>query len=118
MLTEHSLEQLHRLAVDVFSELTQSAHTGFVLYDDSSEKYVLKAYRNVFDTSGKIEVFSLETNPEVLHEKQILDLSNENDLNCFCEMFTNGKELLEYLHANYVVFIFGHFQKILGFYTW
>lgn len=117
MLTEHRLEQLHRLAVDVFSELTQSAHTGFVLYDDSSEKYVLKAYRNVFDTSGKIEVFSLETNPEVLHEKQILDLSNENDLNCFCKMFTNGKELLEYLHANYVVFIFGHFQKILGFVT-
>lgn len=117
MLTEHRLEQLYGLAVDVFSELTQSAHTSFVLYDESSEKYALKAYRNVFDTSGKTELFSLEINPDVFHEKQILDLSNEDDQNYFCEMFTNGKEFLDYVQASYVVFIFGDFQKILGFVT-
>jgi len=117
MLTEHRLEQLYGLAVDVFSELTQSAHTGFILYDEPSEKYALKAYRNVFDTSGKMETFSLDMDPDVHNEKQILDLSDENDLDCFCRMFAGGKELLDYLNASYVVFIFGDFQKILGFVT-
>ncbi len=117
MLTEHRLEQLYKLAVDVFSELTQSAHTGFVLYDDFSEKYVLKAYRNVFDPSGSYELFALEINPDIIHKKQILDLSDENDIASFCEMFAGGKELLEYLNASYVVFIFGDSKKLLGFVT-
>ena len=117
MLTEHRLEQLYSLAVDVFSELTLSANTGFVLYDESSEKYVLKAYRNVFDTMGSMENFYLAKNPDMPLEKQILDLSDENDMRYFCDMFENGKELTEYLNANYVVFIIGDSQKILGFVT-
>lgn len=118
MLTEHRLDELYCLAVDVFSELTQSAHTGFVLYDNASEQYLLKAYRNVFDTScGVMERFSVNMNPGVPHDKQILDLSNDTDKDNFCSMFINGKELLEYLHATYVVFIFGRSNKILGFVT-
>lgn len=118
MLTEHRLDELYGLAVDVFSELTQSAHTGFVLYDSASEKYMVKAFRNVFDTSGgAIEKISVTVNPDIPHEKQILDISDEDDREHFCNMFVDGKILLEYLHATYVVFIFGQFQKVLGFVT-
>lgn len=117
MLTEHRLEQLYGLAVDVFSELTLSTNTGFVLYDEFSEKYVLKAYRNVFDIPGPTETFYLIKNPVVPYKKPIFDLSDEVDMNYFCEMFENGKELVEYLNANYLVFIIGDNQKILGFVT-
>ncbi len=118
MLTEHRLSELFCLAVDVFSELTQSTHTGFVIYDNASEKYVLKAYRNVFNSCGDpIESFYITMNQEIPHKKQILDLSNENDKECFCNIFLDGDELLEYLHASYVVFIFGQSQDILGFVT-
>ena len=118
MLTEHNLRALYLLAVDVFSELTQSAHTGFILYDKPSEKYVLQAYRNVFDSDNKkIEKISLSLNAEIIPLHQILDLADDNHRELFCKMFDNGKELLSYLQAKYVVFIFGESKKILGFVT-
>jgi len=118
MLTEYSLEKLYSLAVDVFSELTQSAHTGFILYDNSSEKYVLRAYRNVFDSNLKeVEAISLSLNAETAPDRQILDLSDDIHRKMFCKMFDNGEELLSYLQARYVVFIFGENGKILGFVT-
>mgnify|MGYP001010786735 CR=1 FL=1 len=118
MLTEYSLEKLYSLAVDVFSELTQSAYTGFVLYDNSSEKYVLRAYRNVFDSNVKdMQTISLSLNTEITPDCKILDFSNDNHKELFCNMFNNGEELLSYLQAKYVVFIFGENDKILGFVT-
>lgn len=118
MLTEHRLDELYGLAVDVFSELTQSAHTGFVLYDNPSEKYVLKAFRNVFDsTAGHGENIALEYNPIFFNHKQILDLAVASDKEYFENLFSGGDKLIEYLNAQYVVFIFGDSQKILGFVT-
>jgi len=118
MLTEYSLEKLYSLAVDVFSELTQSAHTGFILYDNSSEKYVLRAYRNVFDCNLKeIEHISLSLNQEIIPDCQIMDMSDEIHREMFCKMFDNGEELLSYLQAKYVVFIFGENKRILGLVT-
>jgi len=118
MLTEYSLEKLYSLAVDVFSELTQSAHTGFILYDNSSEKYVLRAYRNVFDSNLKeMAAVALSLNAETTPDRQILDLSDDIQRGMFCNMFDNGEELLSYLQAKYVVFIFGDNGKILGFVT-
>ncbi|NLL67072.1 MAG: hypothetical protein GX236_05145 [Clostridiaceae bacterium] len=118
MLTEHELNELYSLAVDVFSELTQSAHTGFILYENSSEKYALKAFRNVFDqTSIEMKKISVSHNDKLIPENQILDLSGDSNYELFCRMFTDGDELLSYLHAKYVVFIFGDNKKILGFVT-
>jgi transcriptional regulator with GAF, ATPase, and Fis domain len=117
MLTEHRLEELYSLAVDVFSELTQSAHTGFVLYDNPSEKYVLKSYRDVFNPSSK-NVLSLELTDEALlkFHKQLLDLSNVEDLAYFNSLFPNGTEALTEIKALYAVMIYDK-QKLLGFVT-
>ncbi|MGI6085522.1 MAG: GAF domain-containing protein [Acetivibrionales bacterium] len=117
MLTEHDLNELYSLAVDVFSELTQSAHTGFILYNDSSEKYILRAFRNVYNSSAKMEQISVSYNVKMIPDNQILDLSDTRSKELFCRMFDNGDELLSYLQAKYVVFVFGENRKILGFVT-
>ncbi len=118
MLSEHNLNDLYSLAVDVFSELTQSAHTGFILYNNSSEKYLLRAYRNVFDNkSAKMENIAVTNNSKIIPNNQIFDLSDDSQRELFCRMFNGGDELLSYLHAKYVVFIFGENKKILGFVT-
>ena len=118
MLTEYNLQALYLLAVDVFSELTQSAHTGFILYDNSSEKYILRAYRDVFDnTSKEMERIGVSCDEKIVPSNQILDLSDDSQKELFCRMYNNGDELLSYLNAKYVVFIFGENKKILGFVT-
>ncbi len=118
MLTEHKLDQLFKLAVDVFSELTQSANTGFVIYDDASEKYVLKAYRDVFDSTAIKNInISLEYNAQVQNNSDILDLSSEKDMKIFLDLFTGGDLLINDLKAKYVVFIIGESKQILGFVT-
>ena len=118
MLTEYNLQELFLLAVDVFSELTQSAHTGFILYDNSSEKYVLRAFRDVFDNASKeVKKIAISLNNSTIPSNQILDISDDIHKDLFCKMFSDGEELLSYLNAKYVVFIFGENRKILGFVT-
>ncbi|MCX7773180.1 MAG: GAF domain-containing protein [Clostridia bacterium] len=118
MLTEHKLDELNSLAVDVFSELTQSANTGFVLYDDPSEKYVLKAYRDVFSTgfTGSIKL-TLRKNAKASPDRQILDLLKPDDLDYFASLFEEGTSQLTEVKASYVVFIYGINRKVLGFVT-
>ena len=107
-----------RIASNVFSELTQSANTGFVIYDDASEKYVLKAYRDVFDSTAIKNInISLEYNAQVQNNSDILDLSSEKDMKIFLDLFTGGDLLINDLKAKYVVFIIGESKQILGFVT-
>lgn len=116
MLTEHQLDPLFDLAVDVFSELTQSANTGFVLYDNASERYVLKAYRDVFASSASKSInISLEYNGKSLTNKYILDLSLDIDRELFESIFKGSDTLANDLRAKYIVFIIGDNQQILGF---
>jgi len=119
MLTEHRLDELNQLAVDVFSELTLSASTGFFLYDKKSEKYVLKAYRDVFHSDDEPSAIYLTLRPEskVQAGKQIVDISEEKDIAYFSTLFMEGAEPLSALKARYVVFIFGKGGELLGFVT-
>ncbi|NMA67255.1 MAG: hypothetical protein GX957_13655 [Clostridiaceae bacterium] len=118
MLTEHELDNLYTLSVDVFSELTLSSQTGFFLYDDSSEKFVLKAYRDVFSNTSLDTIDRVLEHREILvPQNNILDLSNEADKSSFETMFPDGIELLERIKANYVVLIYGDNSKLLGFVT-
>ena len=118
MLTEHRLEELYILAVDVFSELTQSANTCFVLYDDASEKYVLKAYRDVFHTDRKPEItFALRQDAKINTMKQIVDMENQEDTQYFESLFEEGIAPLDSVEAKYIVFIYGKQGRILGFVT-
>lgn len=118
MLTEHRLEELYNLAVDVFSELTLSANTSFVLYDDASEKYVLKAYRDVFHNERKpVVTLSLKPDAKVNTMKQIADMKIQEDVEYFGSLFEEVIESLDAVKAKYVVFIYGKQGKILGFVT-
>lgn len=117
MLTEHRLDMLYRLAVDVFSELTQSAHTGFILYDNPSEKYILKAYRDVFSNNEKPNItMKLNTNDAINFNRQLLDLSKADDSDYLLSLFDDADNLLQQINAHYVVFIYGN-EKLLGFVT-
>jgi len=118
MLTEHELDSLYRLSVDVFSELTLSAQTGFFLYDDLSEKFVLKAYRNVFSGSEPDIIDRvLEYNGVFAPESNILDLSSDTGKITLENMFPGGVTLLERLEAKHAVLIYGDNKKLLGFVT-
>lgn len=116
MLTEHRLEDLYSLAVDVFSELTLSANTGFFLYDEASEKFILKAYRDVFHSGGLEDLrFNLVGSNLINTSKQIVDLSDEGDVAYFNSLYEEGIDPLKIIKARYVVFIYGKQGKILGF---
>lgn len=118
MLTEHNLSVLNRLAVDVFSELTQSACTSFVAYDNASEKYILKAYRNVFDAKDSPQLsFTLRTDAAAAPSLQIADLSNPMNRDYFNSLFEEGSEVLSVVKASYVAFIYGNGGRVLGFVT-
>ncbi len=117
MLTEHRLEELYSLAVDVFSELTQSAHTGFILYDNPSEKYALKSYRDVFSTTGRHSLnLNLRDDAKLSFDRQLLDLTCEEDSAYFDSLFHEGTAALEEIKALYAVMIYDR-KKLLGFVT-
>lgn len=118
MLNEHSLTTLNRLSVDVFSELTLSAHTGFILYDEPSEKYLLKAYRDVYhyEMPKGIE-FHFKQGAKIHHSKNIVNLDNDIDKQYFYSLFAESGHAMESLHAKFVVFIYGDNNRVLGFAT-
>lgn len=119
MLTEHRLDELNQLAVDVFSELTLSANTAFFLYDTKSEKYALKAYRDVFHAGSTTPPIYLTLRPEAtaIMGRQIVNATDESDAEYFSTLFEEGIAPLEALKARYIVFIFGRGNEILGFVT-
>ena len=119
MLTEHRLDELNQLAVDVFSELTLSANTAFFLYDTKSEKYALKAYRDVFHAGSTTPPIYLTLRPEAtaIMGRQIVNATDESDAEYFSSLFEEGIAPLEALKARYIVFIFGRGNEILGFVT-
>jgi len=119
MLTEHRLEELNHLAVDVFSELTLSANTGFFLYDPKPEKYALKAYRDVFHPDSEIPSVYLTLKPDArpVVSRQIVNAGDEKDIEYFSSLFEEGIGQLEVLKAKFIVFIFGKGGRILGFVT-
>ena len=116
MLTEHRLEELNRLAVDVFSELTLSANTAFFLYDTKSEKYALKAYRDVFHPeAGTPSVnLTLRQDAKPVVTRQIVNTADKDDTGYFASLFEEGMEPLEVLKAKYIIFIFGKDTETLG----
>lgn len=117
MLTEHRLEELYSLAVDVFSELTQSANTGFILYDAPSEKYVLKAYRDVFNSTEHYGLaLDLKSGVKINFSRQLLDLAHPEDRAYFESLFEDGADLLKEIKACYVVLIYDRLRP-LGFVT-
>ena len=117
LLSELSLDVLYNLSVDVFSELTQSSITGFVLFDERSERYRLKAFKNIFNRDYGIELsLGLNTLTRMDVNKVIIDVSNQADVNYFNSLFTEGLEALDPLKVKFIVLLLKS-SKILGFVT-
>ncbi len=115
LLSELNLDVLYSLSVDVFSELTQSSVTGFVLYDEKSERYLLKAFKDIYRRKADV-LLSLGFNKgnRVDGNKMIVDVFDARDRDYFNSLFEEGLEALEDLKPLYLVLLMKN-NKVLGF---
>ena len=106
LLSQLDLDSLYSLAVDVFSELTQSSATGFVLFDEKSEKYVLRSCRFVLENVESPDIV-LEMRDDALIDPNriIIDVSDSSDTQYFCSIFKDGLGLLSPLKARYIILL-------------
>lgn len=117
LLSELRMDLLYNISIDVFSELTHSTITGFVLFDDKSSTYTLKSYKDVFYKLKDATVsLSLNRATKINPNKVIIDLSCEEDIRYFNDLFEEGIEQLADLKTKYVVLIQKSYQ-IFGFVT-
>jgi len=117
LLSQLDIDELYSLSVDVFSELTQSCITGFVLYDEKSERFNLKAFKDTFCKINDITL-DLEVNRAAAADpnKVIIDTSNEWDLAYFTNVFPGAIDQLRVLKPAYIVMMLKG-SSILGFVT-
>lgn len=117
LLSELDIDILQNLSVDVFSELTQSAVTAFVIYEEKSEKFMVKGFRDVFKklTNPEIE-FTLNKRAKIDANKIIIDVTLEPDIRYFNSIFIEGISRIKELDAQYIILLCKN-GKILGFVT-
>lgn len=117
LLSELNMEVLYNLSVDVFSELTQSAVTGFFLYDDKSETYMLKSFKDIFHSDKELYLgLSQRKLARIDINRLIVHLKNAADVAYFNSLFIEQADILDALQAQYVVFLIKN-GRILGFVT-
>jgi len=121
LLSDLRMDVLYSIAVDVFSELTRSKITGFVLFDERSDSYVLKSFKDVFYKTKDISInLMLKTPHSINSNKVIIDLKNEKDREYFDGLFGEINALastqIDQLEAKYVVLLLKS-NQILGFVT-
>lgn len=115
LLSELNLDNLYSLSVDVFSELTQSSVTGFVLYDDKIEKYSIKAAKDIFNSGGRYQMdLDLNTCAKIDISRIVLSTSNDEDTDYFNRIFNNGSEFIQKMKSRYIVLLL-KYDNILGF---
>lgn len=117
LLSELQINTLYNLSVELFSELTRSTVTSFVLYDERSGRYVLKGFKDVFyKIKDAFVSLRLNENHKINSNKVIIDLENSDDRNYFFNLFEDSHKQVETLGAKYIVIIIKE-NKILGFVT-
>ncbi len=117
LLSELRMDVLYSISVDVFSELTRSKITGFVLWDDRADRYLLKSYKDVFyKTKDVIIDLSLDSTNTIDQNKVIIDLTSLSDRGYLDGLFEGACQQLEQLEAKYAVLILKN-NQILGFVT-
>ncbi|MCX8128911.1 MAG: GAF domain-containing protein [Clostridia bacterium] len=117
LLSELSLDVLYNLSVDVFSELTQNSITGFVLFDEKSEKFILKAFKDIYynDIDSNTGL-TLNKKARVDTNRVIINTSEKRDVLYFNSLFTEGIDGLKALKVHYIILLIKN-GKILGFVT-
>ena len=117
LLSELRMDVLYSISVDVFSELTHSTMTGFVLLDEKSTQYTLKSFKDIFYQVKNISVsLTLNRSTKVNSNKVIIDTSNEEDVSYFNSLFEEGIQGLSELKVKYIVLILKS-NQIFGFVT-
>lgn len=117
LLSETNLDDLYKLSIGVFAELTQSVYTTFFIFDDKSELFKLKGARHVFDTKrNDIEIHLFMNKDNVGTLPVLLDASNDADIQAFTSYFFNGDEVLQKISPKYIV-VLKKFNEIVGFVT-
>ncbi len=115
LLSELRMDVLFSISVDVFSELTRSKITGFVLYDEGAERYMLKSFKDVFYKTKDVYIdLTLNSRAKIDPNKVIIDLSKDRDVAYLDSLFYGASEQLEQLESKYIVLILKDL-KILGF---
>lgn len=121
LLSDLRMDVLYNISVDVFSELTRSRITGFVLFDERCDRYLLKSFKDVFYKTKQVNIRLMLKNTNYIDpNKVIIDLKNEKDCEYFNSLFEEDSVLadaqLEQLEAIYVVLLLKS-NQILGFVT-
>jgi hypothetical protein len=117
LLSELDIEKLYSLAVDVFSELTQSAVTSFIVFDEISEKYVIRAYRNVLSPNEHFDIL-IRHNKDTKTDtsKVILNVESDEDMNYLMSIFPNYDEIIVSLKVRFFILLFRN-NQIYGMVT-
>lgn len=116
LLSTLELKDIYDLAISVFSELTQSGITSLFIYDDVSSNYTLKANRNIFDISSKLDIVLYPKKRAVNYTKSIINMEDEAQRNNFLDNFYDGDKVIELLKPVFIVNIKKQ-DKVIGFVT-
>ncbi len=116
LLTEHDLKTLYTLSLDVFSELTLSSRTGFFLYDEGAEKFVLRAYKDIYQTVFSWESICFTQNADAMDDpgRFIIDIHDPTDVDYFHQLFQENIHTLDPLNPLYIILLIKD-TKVLGF---
>ncbi|NLO39648.1 MAG: hypothetical protein GX115_09280 [Ruminiclostridium sp.] len=118
LLAQHDMEALYSLSLDVFSELTQSSRTSFFLFDQGSEKYTLKAYRDIYHSKFARDSVSLTLNPDktINPMQSLIDTGKSSDVEYFNDLFMEGMDALSFSNPLYIVLLLKD-TEVLGLVT-
>ncbi|HEY9060001.1 MAG TPA: hypothetical protein VIO64_05780 [Pseudobacteroides sp.] len=115
LLSELNLNALYNLSIDVFSELTQSSITGFVIYDEMSEDYKLKAFKDIhFKDADFIIGLNARGQATVDASRVILDMDEKESIDYFNTLFVEGLDSIKFLESKFIILII-KYNKVLGF---
>lgn len=117
-LKELMLDDLYKIAVDTFLEISGGNQTVFFVYDDSSEEYKMKANKISDERSENSSSYSLTLDKatKVKSNRIVLDINNENDKKYFNSLFQSLGDMLSHFSTRYVILI-ANDADITGFVT-
>jgi hypothetical protein len=115
LLSELNLNSLFNLSIDVFSELTQSSITGFVIYDEFSEDFKLKAFKDIhFRDADLMLGLNANERTSVDTSKVILNMDEKESIDYFNSLFIEGINAIKFLRSKFIILLI-KYNKVLGF---
>ena len=111
IVSEKDLERLYNLCIDSVRELTASAYTTVVFYDEISEKYDTKVSRDIVNHKNLMLSYELKTK-ELCAVKKIYNV--EKDFKQLEKIFVDAEQFKR-IEANYVLMMFD--ESLQGFIT-